>query len=293
MKYSVSSYSYMKMIRAGEITPFEVIVKTKELGFDAIEFVDFVDFLPLPEEERPAYAEKIRAEADRLGLEISSLTIGADFINGCDGDFEKEVERVKKFVDIGRILGVKRMRHDATVGYPVDSDKYCAFDTMIPRLAEGCRRVTEYAEQFGIRTMIENHGFYAQDSERVEKLYTAINHKNFGLLCDMGNFLCADENPAMAFARVAPYAIYVHAKDFIVKPFDACDPGEGAFRSRGGNFLRGTIVGHGNVPVKQCLYQLKRVGYDDYISIEFEGMEPAFEALRIGLANLKRYWSEL
>ena len=25
MKYSVSSYSYMKMIRAGEITPFEVI----------------------------------------------------------------------------------------------------------------------------------------------------------------------------------------------------------------------------------------------------------------------------
>ena len=66
MKYSVSSYSYMKMIRAGEITPFEVIAKTKELGFDAIEFVDFVDFLPLPEEERPAYAEKIRAEADRL-----------------------------------------------------------------------------------------------------------------------------------------------------------------------------------------------------------------------------------
>ena len=50
MKYSVSSYSYMKMIRAGEITPFEVIAKTKELGFDAIEFVDFVDFLPLAKE---------------------------------------------------------------------------------------------------------------------------------------------------------------------------------------------------------------------------------------------------
>ena len=92
MKYSVSSYSYMKMIRAGEITPFEVIAKTKELGFDAIEFVDFVDFLPLPEEERPAYAEKIRAEAERVGLEISSLTIGADFINGSDGDLQKEIE---------------------------------------------------------------------------------------------------------------------------------------------------------------------------------------------------------
>ena len=109
----------------------------------------------------------------------------------------------------------------------------------------------------------------------------------------MGNFLCADEDPASAFTRVAPYAYYVHAKDFIVKPFTDADPGEGSFRSRGGKYLRGTIVGHGNVPIKQCMYQLKRAGYDDCISIEFEGMEPVFDALRIGLANLKKYWAEV
>ena len=131
------------------------------------------------------------------------------------------------------------------------------------------------------------------DSDRVEKLYAAVDNKNFGLLTDMGNFLCADEDPASAFARVAPYAYYVHAKDFIVKPFTDADPGEGSFRSRGGKYLRGTIVGHGNVPIKQCMYQLKRAGYDDCISIEFEGMEPVFDALRIGLANLKKYWAEV
>ena len=76
------------------------------------------------------------------------------------------------------------------------------------------------------------------------------------------HLLCADEDPASAFARVAPYAYYVHAKDFIVKPFTDADPGEGSFRSRGGKYLRGTIVGHGNVPIKQCMYQLKRAGYD-------------------------------
>lgn len=292
MKFSVSSYSYASMIRAGEITPFDVIAKTKELGFDAIEFVDFIDFLPIPEEERPAYAEKIKAEAERVGLEISCLTIGADFINGSDGDVEKEIERVKKFVDLGAILGVKRMRHDATVGYAWNSGNYVAFETLLPRLADACRKVTEYAEQFGIRTMIENHGFYAQDSDRVEKLHQAINHKNFKLLCDMGNFLCADENPALSFSRVAPYVGYVHAKDFIVKPFNE-DPGKGAFQSRSGNWLRGTIVGHGNVPVKQCLSMVKKAGYDDYISIEFEGLEPVPVALSIGLENLKRYWSQL
>ena len=79
----------------------------------------------------------------------------------------------------------------------------------------------------------------------------------------------------------------------MVKSFYSDDPGEGSFRSRGGNFLRGTIIGHGNVPVKQCLHLLKAAGYDDTISIEFEGMESPVTAVRIGLANLKKYWSEV
>jgi len=33
----------------------------------------------------------------------------------------------------------------------------------------------------------------------VEKLANGVNHPNFGLLADMGNFLCADEDPAKAF----------------------------------------------------------------------------------------------
>ena len=57
--------------------------------------------------------------------------------------------------------------------------------------------------------------------------------------------------------------------------------------------LRGTIIGHGNVPVKHCLHLLKAAGFDGTISIEFEGMEPCVDAVRIGLANLKKYWSEV
>ena len=105
---------------------------------------------------------------------------------------------------------------------------------------------------------------------------------------------CApDEDPAEAVTRVAPYTTYVHAKDFVVKSFYSEDPGEGSFRSRGGNFLRGTIIGQGNVPVKHCLHLLKAAGYDGTIAIEFEGMEPAVTAVRVGLANLKKYWSEV
>lgn len=292
MKFSVSLYSFYSAIQSGEMTSEECILAAKELGFDAVEAVDFVNFSGT-QQEMEAQARHLKEVADRCGLPFSSLAVAADFLNGSGGNLEQEVQRVKSWVDIAALLGAPRMRHDITQGYARDSGKYQSYDSLLPTLAQATREVTEYAAAKGVGTMTENHGFFSQDSERVEKLYTAVGHPNFGLLCDMGNFLCADEDPAQAVARLAPYARYVHAKDFIVKPFYSEDPGEGAFRTRGGNFLRGTVIGHGNVPVKQCLHLLKAAGYDGTVAIEFEGMEHPLDAVRIGLANLKKYWSEV
>ena len=73
--------------------------------------------------------------------------------------------------------------------------------------------------------MVENHGFFCQDSDRVELLVNKVAHKNFGLLVDMGNFLCVDEDPAVAVGRCAPYAFNVHVKDFIKKSGEAAPYG--------------------------------------------------------------------
>lgn len=288
MKFSVSVYSFMQYIQDGRLTPFSCIEKVKEMGFDAIEYVDFA----FPEDEDPTeYAKKLRAEADRVGLAISNYAVGADFLNGSDGDLEAEVERLKGQVDIAAILGCPTMRHDVTGG--IANRTYQGYDNVVERLAKGCRAVAEYAAQKGIRTMTENHGFFSQDSLRVEKLINTVASDNFGQLVDMGNFLCADDDPVTAVGRCAPYAFYVHAKDFIVKSGQGVNPGQGFFLSRGGNFLRGTIVGHGDVPVVQCLRALKGAGYDGYIAIEFEGMEDCVKGVAIGLENLKRYVAEV
>lgn len=288
MKFSVSVYSFMQYIQDGRLTPFSCIEKVKEMGFDAIEYVDFA----FPEDEDPTeYAKKLRAEADRVGLAISNYAVGADFLNGSGGDLEAEVERLKGQVDIAAILGCPTMRHDVTGG--IANRTYQGYDNVVERLAKGCRAVAEYAAQKGIRTMTENHGFFSQDSLRVEKLINTVASDNFGQLVDMGNFLCADDDPVTAVGRCAPYAFYVHAKDFIVKSGQGVNPGQGFFLSRGGNFLRGTIVGHGDVPVVQCLRALKGAGYDGYIAIEFEGMEDCLKGVAIGLENLKRYVAEV
>lgn len=284
MKFAVSSYSLSSLVGKGEKTETELIALAKELGFDGIEFAE----IHTPEgKEKSEYAKELKAECERVGIEPVQYSVGADFIYGSDGDSEKEIDRLKGEVDIAALLGVKGMRHDATGGYRDEERKYKGFQQALPRIIEGYRAVTEYAEAKGIRTMIENHGYFCQDSDRVERIITGVAHKNFGALIDMGNFLCADENPVTAVSRLSPFVSYLHAKDFHIKSGSEFAPCDGFFKTRGGNYLRGAVLGHGNVPVYQVLSIIKEAGYNGYITLEFEGHEDAVTACKWGLNTLK------
>ena len=275
MKIGVSSYSFGKYMQHTGADLFRVCELAKELGFDGIEFTE----LPEPQLET---AKKLREKCKELDLPIISYTVGADFLKG-DG----EVERVKGQVDVAAALGVPVMRHDACYGYK-DPGYRRGWREAVAEIAPRIRKVTEYAATKGIRTCTENHGYFIQDSLRVETLIRAVDHENYGWLVDVGNFACADEDSVSAVSRAASYAVHVHAKDFLIKPAEGDDPGEGWFPSRSGNYLRGTVVGHGVIPVKQCLRILKAAGYEGYVSLEFEGAEDNIYALRAGLANLRK-----
>lgn len=287
MKVSVSSYSFSQAIHDGRMTQFDCVAKVKEMGFDAIEFTDIdgTGDLALQKEN----ARKIREEADRVGLEISNYTIGANLYQPTAEEVDAEVERLKGQVEVAAILGAKVMRHDVCwqLGKTGSSR---SFGLMLPTIAEAARRITEYAETFGIKTCSENHGYIAQDSYRVEQLFNAVNHDNYGLLVDIGNFICVDEDPAMAVSRVAPYAVHVHLKDMLVR---SAPTGSCCNMTRGGNYFCGTVVGEGDVPVERCLRILKAAGYDEFISLEYEGVEDCLTGIARGLANVRKMLTEI
>ncbi len=283
MKTCVSSYSFSSFMRKTGATQLDLIKKAKEMGFDAIEYTDLSPENGMSELE---YATLLKAESEKVGLPIVNYTIGADFLN-CES-IEAEIERVKRKVDVAKALGAAGMRHDVTVGYRDERKAYCDFNSVLPVLVDACRIITDYAKEQGIETMMENHGFFSQDSDRVERLIGTVNDPNFGWLVDIGNFLCADENPAVAVGKAANYAKHVHVKDFHIKSGSEFDPGRNFFLTRGGTYLRGAVLCQGNVPVYQCLKTIKRAGYDSYVSIEFEGIEDNIPALEAGLENLKK-----
>lgn len=286
MKISVSSYSFMQYIRAGKLTQFETIAKAKELGFDAIEFTTIDGE---SHEERLKNAKKYREEAEKLGMIINAYTIGANLFKEDKAEATEEIERLKKELLVAKELGAPLMRHD--VCYTLSkTGNGRSFDLMLPTIAKNARELTEYAQTLGIKTCSENHGFIAQDSDRVERLYNAVNHENYGLLVDMGNFACADENSVTAVSRLAPYAIHAHAKDFIIRKerFGRCQ-----LETRGCNYIGGVAVGEGDIPVKQCLAILKKAQYEGFLSIEYEGCDDCIDGIKRGLENLKKFLADL
>lgn len=285
MKIGVSSYSYWKLLENG-MDYYAFCESAKEIGFEGVEFIDLELKHGRGEATVAELATRLRAHCAELGLSIASYTIGANLVKGDEAEREAECRRVMGCVDIAAALGAPLMRHDVGYALPEGCRDYRGMiDLAVPYI----RRITEYAEGKGVRTCTENHGLILQDSARMQELIRAVDRRNYGWLLDMGNFLCADENPAYAAGVAAPYAFHVHAKDFLFKSGQEGKPEGGYwFPTRAQNYLRGTVVGHGVVPVRQVMDMLARVGYDGFVDIEFEGMEDNLEALRAGCLYLRR-----
>jgi len=285
MKLGISTYSLYNALNSGEMTIREAIAYIASIGAEHAEIVPMGFNLT----ENPELIEVIKKQAEESGIELSNYAVGANFSGLNEEQYEQELVRLKHEVDIAAALGVKKMRHDVASSNDLSISNFLG---ELPRLAAACQAVADYAAPFGITTSVENHGYYIQHSDRVQALVKAVDRPNFRTTLDVGNFLCVDENPAAAVANNISFASMVHIKDFYYRP-STVKLGEGWFKSSSGNWLRGAIVGHGDIAMQQVLRLVKESGYNDFISIEFEGLEECRLGTRLGFEFVKRVWNEL
>ncbi len=287
LKIGLSSYSLSGAINSGEMDILGAIKWISQNGGEHMELSPGNLVLA----GNDALVKAIVKQASDCGIELSSYTIGANFITETEKAFQNEIRRVKSEVDIAASLGVKRMRHDAGSRPPAEAT-VANFEKDLPKLVEACRAVADHARKYAIVTSVENHGYHVQGSERVQRLVLAVDRENFRTTVDIGNFLCADEDPISAVSNNIKLASMVHFKDFYRRPPHS-DLGEGWFPSKAGYFLRGSIVGQGDIDIPSIVKIIKSSGYNGFVSIEFEGMEDCKTGSRIGLQNLKRYFDKL
>lgn len=279
MKIGVSSYSFSQLLSKNKISLIDTVKLAAEIGFDSIEFTQLPDS-DMPKEE---LAKLLVLEAEKYNIEISAYLIGANLLQNTEEEMVFEVERIKKELDIAKILGVKLFRFDILFSMP----KFMSYKMAIKKVVPYIREIADYGKNLGITTMTENHGQIFQDADRMIELYSEVDNDNFKLLCDMGNFMCADEVCQISVSKVISLTAHIHSKDFLKFSREEAVGKPNTFTSRAHNYLQGTVVGKGEVNVSQCLSIIKSSGYDGFINIEYEGPNDCIDALKEGLSYLR------
>lgn len=297
MQFGISVYSISRKIIKGEITPEQAVEwLAKDAGAKIIEIVPFgIDLIT-----NKNLAGELKKVAQDNGSVINNYSLNANFLQQSKSEYNAEFERVKLHIENAEKLGIETMRIDASSYRRKPEDNTIEkFIADLPLITETYGELCDYARQYNLMVLLENHGFHINGSDRIGAVLSQIKNGNFSLQLDIGNFLCVDENPEVAVKKLIKKAKTIHMKDFYVRSEDN-DPGDATqfdcsgawFRSQYGAYLRGAILSQGDMNMKKIAKIIKSSGFDGCVYLEYEGMEDCYYGTKVGFENMKKLLEE-
>ena len=231
-------------------------------------------------------AQDLKAYADSKGITFPCVSVGISLV---DDDQAAAIETVKRYADIAKILGSPYLHH--TIALNFSDPKYIAdnFELFYNRGLTAVREIFDYAAQLGIRTIYEDQGFVFNGRKTFSRFLKDVD-RNVGVVADFGNIQFVDEHVEDFIPAFADRIVHVHAKDYIVTAGDsrAVEPGE--YTSRGGNYLRGCLIGEGSVSTDAAFRALQTIGYKGFVALEGDPIGPDEEAsFQKNLETVTRY----
>ena len=270
IKLSISSYSYWHF--AKEKFPIEkVIDEAAKLG------VEGVDILHVQmESEDNNYIQELKRRAYLNGIAFTCLSIHQGFVSPDKEFLKKEIEHTKKCIELAAKMAIPCMRLNTgrwnTIKSFDDLMKNRGVEPMLPGYSEddgfkwcidSIQQCLPAAEEFGVLLALENHWGLGSTPEGLLRIKKAIDSPWLGILMDTGNFL---ENPYSKLETVAPYTSFVQAKTYY---------GGGVWYSL-------------DLDYEKIFDILKKVNYQGYVSLEYEGKEDAFTAVPKSIEMLRK-----
>ncbi|SHJ69536.1 Sugar phosphate isomerase/epimerase [Clostridium amylolyticum] len=253
MNLSVSIWSVHKEVKEGRMSNIDFIKFCHEHKVNNVELIDFF----IKDEE----LDVIKNTLAELNMNISSFSIGNDFVERDASMRERQIEYMKTSIDKASKVGAKYMRvFSGNVKEGIEYEEGKAW------IKECFKEVVPYAKEKGVIMVLENHGLFMGKSGQVKELLEKINSPYLKANPDVGNFLLANENSYDAVVNLKDLISFVHFKDFQEVGRD-----EYGYEALDGRKYMGTVLGEGEVPMEKIVRYLKEIGYKGYLSIEFEG----------------------
>ena len=280
MKVGIDSYCYHRFL--GEVYPHQkapdkqltmedFIKRAKELEVDGVSLESC--FFPRFD---AAYLSEIKSILDEFNFDRVYAWGHPDGLEG--GKNEAAYDEMVDHIEYANAIGAKVMR-------VVGSSLMFRFEDHGPQIEKLSRMFTnamKVADNYGIKLADENHIDYNAD-EMLELIHN-VNHPNFGINFDTGNFMRVLDDPIQGMEKLARFTFSTHVKDLKINPQAAVNDWY---------FFSCTPVGDGIVDNQRLAQLLKDADYEGFLAMEIDTLHPDYnddedDAVAKSVAELKR-----
>lgn len=241
---------------------------------------------------------EFRKQVEGHGKVIPMLCCSPDFTHPHAIFRKKEIEKQKYWIEMTHALGGSFCRVLSGQKRPELS-----LSEGVDLAAECIGACLPYAQELGITLILENHykddfweyPEFAQKMDVFCALVEQIDHPNFGVNFDPSNAFLAGEDPLELLYRISNRVVTMHASDRYLISGTIADlrkeeNGTIGYAKR----LRHGEIGKGLNDYDAIFKELKRVGFDGWISVEdgVDGMDQLERSVTYLRKKIKEYWPD-
>jgi len=279
------------LCKDGTMKVSEWIQLASKLDIDGLEW--YAGFLEM---EKESNWSLFRRQVEDLGKVIPMMCCSPDFTHPDAAFRSKEISKQKRWIDMTHTLGGSFCRVLSGQRRPELS-----IDEGVKLAADCIEECLPYAEERNITLILENHykddfweyPEFAQKMEIFCQLVGRIHHPRFGVNYDPSNTFLAGEDPLELLYRVSDRVVTMHASDRYLKVGTI----EDLRKEEGGAVGYAKRLSHGEIgkglnDYDAIFTELKRVGFDGWISIEdgVDGMDQLARSVTFVRNKMKTYW---
>jgi len=267
---AVSTYSYWQF--SGPAVPIEKCIESAaKMGFDALDILER-QFTQTEDD----YLMGLKRQALQAGIALCCLSTHQGFLNPDAERRQSSIDSTIRSVELAYKLGIPVIRvNTGTWGTSRNFNDLMANRGIEPPregyteedgfgwVVESFEKVLPTAEKCGVVLGLENHWGLGRTPEGLLRIVETIDSPWFQALLDTGNFL---EDPYTKLDQVMPKTVFIQAKTYF------------------GGGLWYTL----DLDYDKIGEILRQHNYRGYVSLEFEGKEPAETAVPKSLELLRR-----
>ena len=241
-KISLAQWSLHSRLRGQQEPKLDHLDFAKETRCFGIEAVEYVNQFFMDKAKDTEYLAEMKKRA--RDNDIKSLLIMCDHEGDVgDPDSKRRTQAVQnhyKWVEAAKFLGCHSIR--------VNARSEGTYEEQMKLAADGLSRLSEYAADYKINVVVENHGGLSSNGAWLASVIKKVGLPNCGTLPDFGNFP-PDIDRYEAVEMLMPYAKAVSAKSY---DFD-----------EQGNETK--------IDYRRMMDIVPAAGYHGYVGIEYEG----------------------